>query len=73
MGLEKLNFDNIILLLTETLYFASVVGVQKAARVFFFFYVAFYYYLVSRCRTCEALVRRIALSDRLQFSANFNW
>ena len=37
MGLEKLNFDNIILLLTETLYFASVVGVQKAARVFFFF------------------------------------
>ena len=39
MGLEKLNFDNIILLLTETLYFASVVGVQKAARVFFFFFL----------------------------------
>ena len=71
MGLEKLNFDNIILLLTETLYFASVVGVQKAARVFFFFLRGIIYF-----RPAE-LVRRspdnIALSDRLQFSANFNW
>ena len=46
MGLEKLNFDNTILLLTETLYFASVVGVQKAARVFFFFFFTWHFIII---------------------------